>query len=76
MFGKRIARTKRGLAALVAAGMMFQFGGCDLGEISVTSTTTMDGRTIITSLLRSAIVTPFDNFVTDRVNDFFDEMED
>ncbi len=67
----------KALGTICSAGMMFQFGGCNLGEITTTST--VDARAAIIQLIRGAIVTPietyvnaqltaFDTFVTDRVN--------
>ena len=70
----------KALGAICSAGMMFQFSGCDVGQITTTST--VDARGAIIQLVRGAIVTPietyvnaqlsaFDAFVTDRVNNLF-----
>lgn len=67
---KRMLR-RRTLSALCTFGFLFQFGGCDLGEI--TTTTTVDGRELIVSLLRGVILNPLDRFITSAVNDLFDE---
>lgn len=61
---------KRGALALLAFGTMFQFGGCQLDQI--TTTTTLDGREVLIQLLRGAILNPIDAFITDRVNNLFD----
>lgn len=54
-----------------AAGSLCQLGNCDFGEITTTSTTTIDGRELLISLVRGAIITPLDQWVTDTVNDTF-----
>jgi hypothetical protein len=59
------------LGAVCSAGILFQFGSCDLGEITTTTTTTLDGRTVILNLLRSAIITPIDAFLAEAVDDLF-----
>lgn len=53
-----------------AAGLLFQFGNCsDFG--SITATTTLDGREVLTNIARSVILTPIDNFITTAINQFF-----
>ena len=64
-------RNRRALGAVFAAGTLCQFGGCDLGSISATTTTTLDGRQVIISMIRGAILTPLDTFITNTVNDAF-----
>lgn len=60
---------KKSVGMLLGYGVLCQFGGCDIGEI--TMTTTMDGREVLISLIRGAILTPLDAFITDSVNDLF-----
>ncbi len=69
MRNKQIIRRARRLSAVLAAGTMFQAGGCNLGEITVTQT--VSGADLIVSLIRGAILQPIDAFVTDAVNEAF-----
>ncbi len=55
---------------MLSAGTVFQFGGCDIG--SVTTTTTFDGREAIIQLVRGALLTPIDAAITAVVNEVFD----
>ncbi len=64
----RIVRSKT-IALICSAGFMFQAGGCSFGEI--TTTTTLDGRELLVSLIRGAILTPLDALITDTINDAF-----
>ena len=69
---------KRGIrgktaALLCAAGFLGQFGGCEFGEIS--TTVTMDTRELIIGVVRGTILTPLDEFITDAVNEAFDEND-
>lgn len=66
---KHMLRARR-WAALCAAGMVCQFGGCDIGEI--TTTVTLSGRDLVISVVRGAILTPLDAFITQAINDAFD----
>ena len=60
------------LAVLVCtAGVVGQFGSCDLGQI--TTTQTLDGREVVLGIIRSAIITPLDQWVTQTINDAFAE---
>lgn len=58
------------LHTVCATGLLFQFGGCELGQI--TTTTTLDARELIISVVRGTILSPIDQFVTDAVNGLFD----
>ena len=64
----------RSLGLLCGLGVLCQFGGCDLGAI--TTTQTLDGRDAIIQLMRGAILAPIDAFITEAVNEAFDEIED
>lgn len=64
----------KSLALLCGLGFLCQFGGCDLGTI--TTSTTFDGREAIIQLVRGAILTPIDAFITNAVNQAFDEVTD
>jgi len=63
----------RTLGALGAGALLFQLGGCDFGQI--TTTTTLDGRELVISLIRGAILNPIDAYITETVNNAFDEAE-
>jgi len=67
---KQRMRRARRLSAALAAGTMFQLGGCNFGEITVTQT--VNGADLIVSLVRGAILQPIDAWVTTAVTDFFD----
>ena len=69
------AKKRMRLAAGVCGfGMLFQFGGCDLGTISLTQS--ISGREAIIALIRGAILTPIDALITEAVNDAFGGDED
>jgi hypothetical protein len=72
---KRAIRRKK-IAALCAAGFLCQLCSCDFGQISTTMTTTLDGREVIISLIRGAILEPIDQFITDAVYEFFGDEDD
>ncbi len=57
------------LGLICGLGTMCQFGGCDIGTI--TTTTTLDGRDAIIQLVRGVILTPIDALITDAINDAF-----
>ncbi len=63
----------RTLGTLGAGAMLFQLGGCEFGEI--TTTTTLDGRELVISLIQGAILDPIGAFITDSVNDAFGEED-
>lgn len=62
--------------SLLGGAMAFQFGGCIPNEFTAvqTSTVTLDGRTVITSLINAAIITPLQTAITDAVNSYFDRL--
>jgi len=64
----------RTASILLGAGMVLQFPGCNIGEI--TASTTIDGRTAIISLLRGALLDPIDAALTNAINEAFDELVD
>ncbi len=61
----------RAIGLLFSAGTLFQLGGCELGTI--TTSMTLDGRDAIIQILRGAILTPIDAFITNTINDAFGE---
>ena len=62
-------RRRRIVNAICAGGLVLQFGGCDIGAI--TTSTTVDGREALISLVRGAILTPIDAFITQAINRAF-----
>lgn len=69
---KRVMSLQKRLSrwgALAGVGLVAQFGGCDLGTI--TTTTTVDARDAIVQLIRGALLTPIDAFITNAVNEVF-----
>lgn len=65
----RRALRKRLFCSFWTAGVLFQFGGCDLGQI--TTTVTLDARDLLINVVRGAVLTPLDQFITDRINAAF-----
>ncbi|MEK6675273.1 MAG: hypothetical protein AABZ47_06410 [Planctomycetota bacterium] len=67
LFGKKMMRTRVRAAGLaMIAGTLFQFGGCNLGQITTTST--LDGRDAIIQILRALIITPIDTLLSNAIN--------
>ena len=65
-----------GVASAMGTTCIFSLGGCELDEFTTTTTTTLDGREIVLYLVRSAILTPIDDAITNAVDAFFDQYED
>lgn len=72
------ARGRRLLKLLTYAGLCQFWGSCDIGQLSATTTTTttLDTRAVIVTLVRAAIVTPLDNAITLGLNSLFDNLID
>jgi len=72
-----IRNLKRRLAALGLGVLIFQFpGGCQFDNITATSTVTLSGREVVINMIRGALLTPIDAFITQGVNELFDQLED
>ncbi len=69
----RRAAQRKVLAVICSAGMLFQFGSCNFGEITTTTTATLNGREVILDLLRNAIITPIDAFLVQAVNELLED---
>ena len=67
---------KRRLMLVGAAGFLCQLGNCDLGAITTTSTVTLDGGEVIASLVRGAIITPLDQWLTETIEDAFESDDE
>ena len=64
------------ITAIVVIGVsLAPLVGCELGEFTTTTTTTLSGEEVVTYLVRSLVVTPIDEFLTDRIEDFFGEED-
>ena len=78
MKGRTYARVTalKKLAVISAMGTapVFPLGACELGDFSTTTTTTLSGREVVEFLVRSAVLTPIDNLLTNAVDAFFDEF--
>lgn len=62
-------------AVLGAGGMLFAaFGGCQFDQIPVTST--VDSREVIVGLIRGLLIDPIDTYITNGVNEIFDQLAD
>ena len=74
---KRLSGPRKvAVASAIGTTCVFSLGGCDLGEFTTTTTTTLDGREIVLYLARSAILTPIDDAMTNAIDAFFDQFED
>jgi hypothetical protein len=71
-------RLRSGVTALIysALGVQLAAGGCNLSDINVSSSVTLDPREVIISLIRGAILTPIDNAITQGVNEALDQFVD
>jgi hypothetical protein len=69
---------KYSAVTLLSSGLALQFGGCIPSEFTAvqTTTVTLDGRTVITSLINSAIIAPLQAAIADAVNGYFDSLFD
>lgn len=66
-------RRRRALAAICSAAFLCQAGSCQFDEI--TTTVTLNGRDVFVSLFRDAILGPIDAYVTEAIDDFFDDED-
>ena len=66
---------RKAAVVLGAGGMLFAAaGGCQFDQIPVASS--VDSREVIIGLIRGALVNPFDAFITNGINEIFDQFED
>lgn len=68
-------RARRG-ALLASSGLAlaFPFGSCDFGEFEATSTVTLDGREVVTFLVRSALLGPLEQLIDQGIDYAFDRL--
>ena len=73
-----LVKLKRKMARFTAVGafLLIPFGSCSLGEITTTTTTTLDGEAVLISLLRSLIVTPIDQALTAGIEQLISNLND
>ena len=76
MAGRRSGWRGRALLALVGMMCISSGGACDLGEFTTTSTVTLDGREVVEYLVESAVLTPINTFVHDRLDEILDQVDD
>lgn len=69
---KRLSRIQRWAMVMTAGTSCAIIGDCNLGE--VTATTTLDGREVVTSLLKGALITPLETVINEGVDRFFDQV--
>lgn len=71
-------RKNRPTAAAAAGALMLgsvgQFGGCNFGE--VTTPVSLSGEELLIALIRSAILSPIDQFITNSIQDAFDDDDE
>ena len=72
----KLARLRRFAAAgMLGTCLVAWPGGCDLGTFTATSTVTLDGRQVISSLVKSGILTPLETWIDMGVEALFDKLE-
>ena len=70
-------KCRQATLGMFAGVMAMQFGGCniDLGNIELATAATVDLRDVLVGLIREAIITPIDLYITDGINGAFDVIE-
>lgn len=69
---RRYIRSRKLIATALGSSLLLS--GCDFGSITTTTTTTLDGRDVITQLINAALITPIQNVLAEGVDNFFDEV--
>jgi len=64
-------KRRRALAAFCSAAFLCQAGSCQFNDI--TTSVTLSGRDVFLTLFRDAILGPIDTYVTEAIDDFFDD---
>ena len=67
--------TLRRYAATGLLGTTMAWGGCEFGEIEASNTITFDSRDIVTSLVRSWVLTPIEDAIDTGIGRLFDALE-
>lgn len=80
MLRRKLRRWKRrSVAACLASGLAIgSAGGCNLSDITATSTTTvtLSASEAILTILQGLIITPLNDALTNAVNNYFGENEE
>lgn len=61
----------KAMFVFASMGTLMQFGTCNIGQIP--AATTIDGREALIALIRGAILTPIDAYITDTVTQLFSD---
>jgi len=73
---RKLSRLRRFAAAgMMGTCLLWWPGGCDLGTFTATSTVTLDGREVVSALVRAGILTPIENAIDAGVEALFDKLE-
>ena len=72
---KRLHRLRRAAALAGTGALVLQLGNCQLSDINVSSAVTINGQDALIALIRGAILTPLDQFITNGINDLFDDED-
>jgi len=72
---RRLASVNVLALALVVPGVLSDLDGCDFGEFTTTTTTTLDGREVVQFLVRSWILTPIEEYLDRSIDALFDKLE-
>jgi hypothetical protein len=67
-------KARKSLCVIGAAGMLGQFGGCQIPDITIP--TTLSGEEALITVVRGAILTPIDAWITQAVRNAFDEDDE
>ena len=72
----RIHRLKElAIVGVLGTAFVVPLGGCDMGEFTATSTVTLDGREVVSFLVRSWVLTPIEEAINNGVERLFDRIE-
>ncbi len=72
---KRLHRFRRAAALAATGAVVLQLGNCRLDDINVSSAVTINGQDALIALIRGAVLTPLDQFITNGINDLFDDED-
>lgn len=73
---RAVRRMSRALALAATGGMVLHSGSCNLNDINVGSSVTVNGRDALISILRGVILTPIDEFITEGINEIVGDDDD
>jgi hypothetical protein len=67
---------KWAIMGTMGTAFVLPIGNCNVSEFSTTTTTTLSAAEVVTYLVRSWLITPIDDFVTERVQNFFSDDDE